>query len=291
MTVSTLRAATVALGVQSEFLIKHFPKVGVVKSRLPNGRILSLSGRADDWVSNQVYWLGWRGYEPEMSPLFFQFAAKARIIFDVGAHVGFYALVAGHANAAAKVFAFEPVPATFERLARNMSLNRLSNVTCMQCAVGNRDGLVPFYKGEQKIPCSAGTSFEFYKPWASMMSTIQVTSVTVDRFLEEKGLTGIDLVKVDTESTEPEVLHGMANSIKRDRPTIFCEVLAGFRTEQQIEDLLKPFGYRFYMLTTTGPVRRDHIDADTKWPNHLLSVLGDQEIDVLYHKQVGSQRI
>lgn len=290
LTVSTLRAASDAIGVQSEFLVKHLPKVGLVKRRLPNGKILMLTGRGDDWISNQVFWRGWHGYEPEMCSLFYDFASNAGITLDIGAHVGFYALLAGHANAAATVFAFEPLPATFERLARNLSLNGLSNVTCMQCAVGNSDGIVPFYKGDQEIPCSAGSSFEFYKPWASEMRTMEVTSVTGDRFLEDRGLTGVDLVKIDTESTEPQVLQGLANSINRDRPNIFCEVLSGFGTEQQIEELLKPLGYRFYMLTATGPVRRDHIDAHTEWPNYLFSMLGDDEISVVNDRAAGSRR-
>lgn len=284
LAVSTLRAATAALGVQSEFLVKHFPKVGLVKSRLPNGRTLMLVGRGDDWVSNQVYWRGWGGYEPETGPLFFQFASNARITLDIGAHVGFYALMAGHASAAAKVFAFEPMPSTFERLVSNVNLNRLSNVAVVQCAVGNRDGIVPFYKGDQEIPCSAGTSLEFYRLWASEMSAIQVTSVTCDQFLEERRLTGVDLVKIDTESTEPQVLQGMANSIRRDRPNVFCEILTGYGAEQQIEDLLKPLGYRFFLLTSTGPARRDHVEADAESPNHLFSVLGDAEISALYNR-------
>lgn len=291
VTSSTLRAASYALGVQPEFLVKHLPKVGLVKRRLPNGKNLMLTGRGDDWISNQVFWRGWRGYEPEMCSLFYDFASNARITLDVGAHVGFYALLAGHANSAASVFAFEPVPATFERLARNLSLNSLSNVTLMQCAVGNSDAIVPFYKGDQEIPCSAGSSFEFYKPWAGEMLTIQVTSVSGDRFLEARGLSGLDLVKIDTESTEPMVIEGMVNSIRRDLPNIFCEVLPGFRTEQQIEDLLKPIGYRFYVLTASGPVHRDHIEANEEWPNHLFSMLDDREIKLLNDRSVGSGRV
>lgn len=287
LTVSTLRAATAALGVHSEFAVKHFPKVGLVKSTLPNGSLLLLGSRGDDWVPNQVYWRGWNGYEPEASPLFFSLASKSKVILDIGAHVGFYALLAGHANSAARVFAFEPVPATFERLKRNVDLNSLHNVTCIESAVGNINGIVPFYKGDQSIPCSAGTSFEFYKPWAAELSTIMVTSVTVDGFLEDTGLTGVDLVKVDTESTEPQVLEGMASSLRRDRPTIFCEILTGFGTEQRIEELLKPLGYRFYMLTGTGPIRRDHIDPEPRWPNYMFSLLGDRELDVMHNRLRG----
>lgn len=47
-----VRAACGALGLRSEWAIRHLHHVGRVRSRLPNGRDLVLWSRADDWVSN-----------------------------------------------------------------------------------------------------------------------------------------------------------------------------------------------------------------------------------------------
>jgi hypothetical protein len=79
-------------------MIKHLHRFGIVRSRLPHGRTLRLWSRGDDWIANQVHWRGWDGYEPETLPLFFRLAATARVTLDVGAHVGFFTLLAGHAN-------------------------------------------------------------------------------------------------------------------------------------------------------------------------------------------------
>jgi FkbM family methyltransferase len=35
-----------------------------------------------------------------------------------------------------------------------------------------------------------------------------VSVVSLDRYVQERGLNGVDLVKIDTESTEPQVLRG-----------------------------------------------------------------------------------
>jgi hypothetical protein len=62
------------MGRDFEVAIKHLPRTGPVRSRLPNGEVLRLWSRGDDWISNQVFWRGWSGYEPETTPLFFELA-------------------------------------------------------------------------------------------------------------------------------------------------------------------------------------------------------------------------
>src|SRR5205814_5357903 len=127
---SIVHALQTATGMHSALVIKHLHRVGMVRRKLPNGRTLRLWSRADDWVSNQVYWRGWSGYEPERVPLFFRLASRAQVTLDVGAHVGFFTLLAAHANPAGRVFAFEPMPAIQERLRYNVGLNQLDNVEC-----------------------------------------------------------------------------------------------------------------------------------------------------------------
>ena len=180
---TTLRGVSTAIGVKSEFIIKHLPRVGVVESTLPNGQVLRLLSRGDEWVPNQVFWRGWSGYEPESLPLFFRFAERSRVVLDIGAHIGVYALIAGHANAEAKVFAFEPLEATSARLRENVELNRLNNVSCFETAISDVDGIAKFYRPEGAIPCSAGMSSDFYSPWPESFSAIDVNSITGDRFV------------------------------------------------------------------------------------------------------------
>ncbi|MCU1450665.1 MAG: hypothetical protein JWP02_2835, partial [Acidimicrobiales bacterium] len=82
--------------------------------------------------------------------------------------------------------------------------------------------------------------------------------VAIDTFVDENGLGPVDLVKIDTEKTEPAVLEGMLRTIARDRPSIVCEVLDR-ENGKAIEEILTPFGYRWYFLTWMGPLERDEI--------------------------------
>ena len=269
---ATLRAMLRVLGRESELAIRHLPRSGFVVVPLPNGRRLRLWSRGDDWIANQVYWRGWNGYEPETSSLFFRLASSARTVLDIGAHVGYYTLLAALANAAVRAYAFEPMPSAFARLERNVALNGVGpQVTCVASAVGAADGAAEFFcPVSTGIPSSASLSREFVHARADAVS-IRVPVVTVDRFVHDRGVTDVDLVKLDTESTEVDVLHGMTTVLRRDRPVIFTEVLTTATTAPLIEEILRPFDYRYYALRPDGPAEIAHITPDPESRNQMFA--------------------
>lgn len=259
------------VGSSSEWAIKHLPRTGTVTSRLPNGRVLRLRSHGDDWVSNQVFWRGWTGYEPEITPLFFRLASRARATLDVGAHVGFYSLLAAHANPAGRVYAFEPMPATYARLVQNVSLNGLGNVVAVEAAVGAEEGSAEFYHGSTEIPCSCGLAPDIFEA-GSEVSSFSVKVVSIDDVAEREGLS-VDHVKIDNEKTEMDVLRGMARTLGRDRPDVFCEVWAGPGPEMR--GFLSEMGYRCYALRANGPVLYEGEGAES---NYLFTTKGEGEI-------------
>lgn len=258
-----------------KWAVTHLPRCGRVESRLPDGRTLVMWSRGDDWVSNQVFWRGWAGYEPETVPVFRARAAAARVTLDVGAHVGFYALVAGHANPDGRVFAFEPLPLAVERLRRHLSLNRLTNVECVPAAAADVDGTIAFHVPRGRaLPCSAGVSAAFHAPWADAMETTRVPCVTLDAFVRERGLDAVDLLKLDVEGGEPAVLRGAADVLDRFRPDIVCEVLSATDAWEHLERILGPLGYAFHLLTPDGPQRRERPEPHPDWMNYLFTARG-----------------
>jgi FkbM family methyltransferase len=250
---STARAVQRSLKLKSDWLVRHLPRAGCVESVLPNGRRLKLWTLGDDRIPNYIYWRGWQGHEPETIGLFFSMARQSRTTIDIGAYVGLYALVAAHANPAACVLAFEPVPEVFARLSMNVSINDLKNVKCVQSAVGREVGSASLLVPPHSFPTSSTLSADFALRKSDQPVTIEVAVTTLDHFSEEQELTTIDLVKIDTEGTEVDVLMGMRSVMERNRPTIVCEVLEGSPTEPIIE-LLRPYGYTSYSLGRDGPV-------------------------------------
>jgi len=277
---ASVRSLLRATGLKSEFIVRHLHRVGIVRRTLPNGRILKLWSRADDWVSNQVYWRGWEGYEPETVPLFFRLAERARVTLDVGAYVGFFSLLAAHANLDGRVYAFEPLTDVCERLKKNLDLNELSNVRVVASAVGAVNETAEFFSTATQMPCSSSLSYDFMRS-AEMICSFPVSVITVDSFVRETAIEGVDLVKIDTESTEPQVLLGMIETIRRDQPAIICEVLKGRASEELLEQILRPLGYRFYLLTPEGPSFRDHIEGHPVWLNYLFTAQDPDQVSKL----------
>jgi FkbM family methyltransferase len=263
---SAVRAVLRITGRDSEVVVRHLHRVGTVECRLPNGRLLKLWSLGDDWVANEVYWRGWTAYEPETTPLFFRLAARSPATIDVGAYVGFYSLLAGHANPEGRVLALEPHPQAFERLTRNVSINSVRNVECVNAAADDVEGAGELFSVPTALPTSSSLAQAFMAPYSP--NRIPVKRVTLDGLLAEKGVGCVGLVKIDTETTEADVLRGMSRTIARDRPAILCEVLPSAPVGA-IEELLAPHGYDYYHLRPGGPTRENTLTAHGEWLNHL----------------------
>ncbi|MEK6288257.1 MAG: FkbM family methyltransferase [Acidobacteriota bacterium] len=273
---STVHALFSAMGRRSEFIIKHLHRVGDVRLALPNNRTLRLWSRGDDWVSNQVYWRGWDGYSLKRCLSLLSPRSMRTGNLRCFAYVGLFTLLTAHANPDGRVYAFEPLPGVYERLRKNVALNRLDRVQCIKSAVGEIDGAAEFFHVPVELPTSSSPSYEFMCS-ANNLTVSTVPIITLDRFVEQNKIDRVDLVKIDTESTEPQVLRGMIKALRRDRPFIVCEVL-GRGSERELEEALRPIGYRYYHLTPDGPVFRERIEGHPEWLNYLFTILSPDEV-------------
>jgi len=118
---------------------------------------LKLEAGVDDEVARELYFGGYRGFEPESIELFRRLARRADVIFDIGAHTGYYALVAALTRPEARVFAFEPLPSLAQRIRENASLNAVKNVAVIEVALAERDGEATLHVPRGATPSSAST--------------------------------------------------------------------------------------------------------------------------------------
>jgi FkbM family methyltransferase len=266
----TTRALSRLTGREFEGAIKHLPRTGPVRSTLPNGETLRLWSRGDDWISNQVFWRGWAGYEPETTPLLFRLAQQADVVVDVGAFVGFFAVLAALANRQSRVFAFEPMADNAERARRHIELNGLTNVELIDAAVADSSGSAELFHTGTAHPSSTSLVRDFMRSHEDLHAAV-VPTIDLDSFLEERGVASVSLVKLDIETGEPGALRGMSRALERDRPTIVCEILSA-EVAAEVEAILSPLGYRFFHLTAAGPLERDEIVSHPEWLNYLCAL-------------------
>lgn len=268
----TIRWVGRLLGVTPEFALWHLRYRGQIKVTLPDRTRARLFSSGEDWLTNVLFWRGLQGWEPEVTSLFWQLASKAGLTLDIGAHIGFYSVLAAFANPTGVVYAFEPVPEVFERLRHNLALNRLSNVVAFQQAVGATDGQAELLREGGPLPVRSSLSAAYARTLTDTdVQRLGVRMVSIDTVAKAHGLGRVDLVKMDTETTEPDVLKGMREVLHANRPKIICEVLPSADVDALMA-ILEPLHYRFYLLTDVGPRCKDAIAPDTTWPNYLFSV-------------------
>jgi FkbM family methyltransferase len=128
------------------------------------------------------------------------------VFLDVGANVGTYTILASGV-AQARTLALEPIPATFERLLRNLRLNDLLSRVDARClAVGATEGSVRFTAGRDTTNRAVSLL-----PSPSQEPTVEVPLTSLDQLLQEDPP---PLVwKVDVEGYEPEVLQGATQAL------------------------------------------------------------------------------
>ena len=211
--------------------------------------------------NNYLYWLG--HYEPGTMQLIRGLAADARVIWDVGANVGTYAVLVSSCIPHIQLWAFEPAPAAAALLRQQLAINPslAGRVHLVAAALGDVDAFQPLYvSGDVSGNSSLLRAFR---------PTAEATLVEVMRgdTLVERGVAPApDLIKVDTEATEPAVLSGMPTILAARRPDLICEVLRG-RCERQLESILLPLGYRLFQIWPSALREQDHIDISGRRPN------------------------
>ena len=228
-------------------------------------------------TSSYLYWLG--EYEPETLSVFTTLARTTRCILDIGAADGVYSIFAAAANPAAHVLAFEPGQGAARVCAKNLALNAqvTRRVTLHTMALGERDEETTLYvAGETGGTSSLNPEFR---------RVVREQSVSVragDSLLNELAADRVDLMKIDTESTEPAVLRGLSKSLRAQHPDMICEVLHN-RTERELEGILKPLGYRFFWITGDGLVEQPAVGGDPtyRYPNYLFSCRKPGELRAL----------
>lgn len=160
------------------------------------------------------------------------------VLYDIGANVGAYTLVAAVSVPDAQVVSFEPGPANFAALCANLGLNAVTDrVTAIPVALGD-------------YPHSARLSHDPDMPGCAPRLVggdggDEGTTVLVDRLddvVERFGLSPPQHLKVDVEGAEPEVLAG-ADRILASRGLRSVMIELDGRRARDVAERLRGHGF------------------------------------------------
>ncbi len=136
------------------------------------------------------------------------------VFYDIGANVGAYSLIAA-TSSRARVFSFEPSPASFLDLARNVALNGCSNsITPLPLALWSTNELLA-------LASSASVAGAAQHRVTSLTGTPEegaeaVIGMRLDDLVERFGLPVPTHAKIDTDGYEIDVLVGAERTLVRD---------------------------------------------------------------------------
>ena len=189
--------------------IIRFPLILIPRNKVIKIMAGPLKGKK--WIvgsHNHSAWLG--TYERKQSLTFLEKCRGERVLWDLGAHVGYYTLLFKSINKESKVYSFEPIESNFRYFQRHITLNQMNKVTLFENAVSRKDGVLKFARGNH-----VGGKL-------SENGDMTVYSVKLSRLLDEGILEYPDIIKMDIEGAEFEVLKDLEILLKSNRkPSIF----------------------------------------------------------------------
>ncbi len=202
----------------------------------------------------------WESIEQKSYESFASAVRAGDVVYDVGAHIGTYTMVALQKSApGGRVVAYEPVDLTRGVLKQHLQWNSGGNrVVVRSVCCGSHPGQASLYFREGEMNGDSGLV------QVSGVRSMVVPVRTLDSEVEELGLVPT-IVKIDVEGWEFEVLKGAEYILARYRPVLFLslhpEALAQLHTSPKVvQAWLEERGYCSQVIATDHEI---HLVATT----------------------------
>lgn len=180
-------------------------------------------------------WLG--SYEYSQRLLFEQTVEDGAVVYDIGAHAGFYTLLASRlVGERGRVVAVEPLASNIDYLHKHLALNNIRNVTVIEAAAWDEDGTASFEPGPDRSLGRVREAGQF-----------RVRTIRLDSLVARDDAPSPTVMKIDVEGAEARVLAGAERILSEARPVVFLST-HGAEVKRECLTSLRSFGYRIAAL-------------------------------------------
>lgn len=175
-------------------------------------------------------------------------AEKDDVILDCGGCWGDTALFfSNETGPGGKIYSFEFIPSNIEIYRRNLQLNPhlATAIEIVANPVWDKSGQKLFYKDHGPASTVSNSKME--------NSSGETATISIDDFVEQKGLSRVNFIKMDIEGAELNAVNGARDTITKYRPKLAIAVyhkLSDFYTIAEFIHSLN-LGYKFYFQHTT----------------------------------------
>lgn len=166
----------------------------------------------------------------------------------------------------------------FALLLEHKRVNGLSNLIPEPLAVSNTDETGQLFINGSDMSASLEPNFQ--NDFNPAVDCVKVNKSRLDSYVQQHGISGPLLLKIDAEGHDKAVLEGAQNTIARLRPDIVIEVLGDF--EPSILQQFRKMDYRFYRITHQGLVESETVTltriGDFAFFNYLFTTKPIEEL-------------
>ena len=216
--------------------------------------------------ANAGYLLGTS--EPAIQELIARLVHPGWCVFDIGANVGFYAMILARlVGPEGTVVAVEPLAANCQAIAHNVRLNGFAQVRVCEEALGSCDG-------EQIFQVSSNATWGRLKTAGRLTTVVKEIPVPVralDSVCRSESFPAPHFVKIDVEGAEVDVLAGAGQTLARARPLLLIEL---HHTNQAVAGQLEAAAYEVRVVNEVsgGFYPQSTQVRDAYWNAHVLAV-------------------
>lgn len=157
------------------------------------------------------------------------------IVVDIGAHIGFFSLMAS--RIAKKVYSFEPNSENFNMLLTNIRLNSIKNITPINKAVSKKTGTDKLNTDVEDSECSLGSK------------GVDVATISLKDFFDTYKIKKIDFLKMDCEKSEYNILMSTPKKYLERIGKISMEVHKTNKFLKDMSEFLSKNGFSIKTMT------------------------------------------
>jgi FkbM family methyltransferase len=185
---------------------------------------------------------------------------KNDTVVDIGAHLGRYALISSHlVGKEGKVITIEANPLVFEKLKKNLELNKVTNTICLNYAVySEKTKIKLFVRKEESTNTEYSLRNTVMIDRGKLMAkgsndaerVLEVNADTLDNLLDLNDIKqeSVNWIKIDVEGAELEVLKGATGVLSKSKDiSLLIEIHNlgdGQTLYQPIMDLLNNYNFK-----------------------------------------------
>jgi FkbM family methyltransferase len=278
--------------IRTRSLFRNIDKFGLVvigrEFDLLGLKFEMLINMKDKGLSMQLIRNDWREYN---STKYFinEFLQEDEVVIELGANIGYFALIEAAKSPRNKIYAVEPVLDNFKILSANVALNNYNNITCLNTGISDKSGSLTIAKSDHLNWCTFDEERKLEMKESESYSEEEIEVFSLEDFINNKvDEDNITLIRMDIEGYEYTVLMNSEEILRKYRPRLFIEFhsnLLGKDKSIKFLRMLSSVGYEIKkVIYNLEYCRDDLVFKQVSWRGKVLDITIDEYISILDSK-------